>query len=114
MDVSTEHLEALNRALEHDESVRSHAPAGDSVLAVTDRRLVVASQDRIALAVPLQDVRRVQFDIERDRPATLVVVPEQAHHEPQVLSIRPEDYRAAADALVIIGIELAGTTPGER
>ncbi len=109
MASNSDPLAALKSALHDGEAVRSHAPAGDSVLAVTDRRIVVASPDRVALAVPLVDVRRIQFDIERRRPATLVVVPEQAHHEPQVLTIRPEHYRAAAEALVIIGEELAGS-----
>jgi hypothetical protein len=57
--------------------------------------------------VPLDGIRRIQFDIERSRPATLVIVPEHAHNEPQVLSIAPPQYRAAAEALVVIGEDLA-------
>lgn len=38
-----------------------------------------------ALDVSIDNLRRVQFDIERERPATLVVVPQQPTDEPQVL-----------------------------
>ena len=94
-------------ALEPGERVRIQARSTDAVLAVTDRRLVVASPHRIALAVPIAELRRIQFDIERHRPATLVIVPEHAAYEAQVLSIPPEHYADAADALVAIGHELA-------
>jgi hypothetical protein len=94
--------------LEEGEQLRLRAAAKDAVLAVTDRRLVVAAPpSRIALAVPFEQVRRIQFDIERRRPATLVIVPEEFGDEPQVLAIPPEQYRAAADALVEIGRALA-------
>jgi hypothetical protein len=100
-------------ALEPGEKVRIRARATDAVLAVTDRRLVVAAPDRVALAVDIAALRRIQFDIERARPATLVIVPESASHEPQVLSIPPEHYRAAAEALIAIGHELAPLDPRE-
>jgi hypothetical protein len=93
--------------LEPDEQLRTRARTGEAVLAVTDRRLVVAAPGRIALAIPFNGLRRIQFDIERDRPATMVIVPEMAHHEPQVLAIPPDQFRAAADALVTIGHQLA-------
>jgi hypothetical protein len=76
------------------------------VLALTDRRLVVAASNRVALAVPFEGLRRIQFDLERDRPETLVIVRELAHHEPQ---IPPERYREASDAIVAIGQRLART-----
>jgi hypothetical protein len=97
----------VGKHLEPGERIRVKTEARDAVLAVTDRRLVVADEARLALAVPLDHIRRVQFDIERRRPATLVIVPEAAHDEPQVLAIRLEDYRAAADALVYIGQAIA-------
>jgi len=96
-------------ALEPDEEVHVAARANDMVLAVTDRRLVVAAPERIALAIPIEAVRRIQFDIERSRPATLVIVPEMATHEPQVLSIPIDRYREAADALVTIGERLSAS-----
>jgi len=93
-------------------STPDQAVATDAVLALTDRRLVVASPNRLALAVPIDGLRRIQFDIERQRPATLVIVPELARHEAQVLSIPPEHYRDAAEALIAIGHALA--PPGDE
>jgi hypothetical protein len=95
------------RALEPDEEIHVQAQAGESVVVVTDRRLAVASQERLALDVPIDNLRRVQFDIERDRPATLVVVPQRPLDEPQVLAVRPAEYEAVAQALVVIGRRLA-------
>jgi hypothetical protein len=100
--------------LEPGELLRVQARSREAVLAVTDRRLVVAAPERIALAVPLEGLRRIQFDIERDRPATLVIVPEQAHDEPQVLSIPRDEFPAAAEALVVIGQMLAPADTGSR
>jgi hypothetical protein len=97
----------LRQVLHPREQVRWRAVATDAVLAVTDRRLIVAAPTRVALAIPFEGVRRIQFDIERNRPATLVVVPELGHHEPQVLAIPPEQYHAAAEALVALGLALA-------
>jgi hypothetical protein len=101
-------------ALEPGEQLRVRARSREAVLAVTDRRLVVAAPERIALAVPLEGLRRIQFDIERDRPATLVIVPEQAHDEPQVLSIPRDEFAAAAEVLVMIGHILAPADKGGR
>jgi hypothetical protein len=67
------------RLLEPDEEIHVQAQAGDSVLIVTSRRLAVGSLERLALDVPIDNIRRIQFDIERDRPATLVIVPHEAH-----------------------------------
>jgi hypothetical protein len=100
--------------LEPDEQLRLRAQTGEAILAVTDRRLLVAAPGRIALALPFDGLRRIQFDIERDRPATMVIVPEMAHHEPQVLAIPPDQFRAAADALVTIGQQLAQRRESDR
>jgi hypothetical protein len=97
----------LLRLLEHDEQLRVSAKARDSILALTDRRLIVADERRLALDVAIDHIRRVQFDIERSRPATLVIVPEEAADEPQVLAIEPDQYLRAAEALAFIGQRLA-------
>ena len=59
------------------------------------------------LDLPIGGLRRIQFDIERQRPATLVIVPEETEQEPQVLAVAPEYYREVADALVVVGQRLA-------
>ena len=97
------------RVIAPDERIEARARAGDTEIVVTDRRLAVGSTDRLTLDIGLEGLRRIQFDIERDRPATLVVVPEHPSHEPQVLAVHPEDYPAVAEALVYIGQRLAGS-----
>jgi hypothetical protein len=94
----------LVQALEPDEAIAISARARDAVIAVTDRRMLVATDTRLAMSVPIAQLRRIQFDIERDRPATLVVVPELPEAEPQVLAIPADAYRAVADALVEVGL----------
>ena len=61
----------------------------------------------VALAVDIARVRRFEFDIEKMRPATLVIVTESASDPPQVLDGDPADYGEVADALVTIGLRLA-------
>ena len=80
------------RVLSPDEQVQALAKAGDADIVVTDRRLAVHATDRLTLDIELGALRRIQFDIERTRPATLVVVPEHASHEPQVLAVMLRDH----------------------
>jgi hypothetical protein len=94
-------------ALLPGEGVEALARATDSVLAVTDRRFIVATGNRLALDLPLEQVRRIQFDIEKRRPATLVIVPEVPGHDPQVLAIPAEELERTARALTLVGARLA-------
>jgi hypothetical protein len=96
------------RLLEPDEQLEISARAFDSVLAVTDRRILVRRAGRLALNVPLEYVRRIEFDVERSRSATLVIVPESPADEPQVLGIPPEEIEAVAHAVAGIGRRLSG------
>ena len=105
-------LRAMNdhpalRLLAPDEMVEVQAPAGDALVVVTDRRLAVANAERLMLDVPIEGLRRIQFDIERKRPATLVIVPEQRDYDPQVLAIDPSGFEAIARALVTVGLRFA-------
>ena len=59
------------------------------------------------LDISYDRLRRIQFDIERSRPATLVIVPESPSDEPQLLAIPPEEYERAARALAVIGERLS-------
>ena len=93
--------------LEPDEHVEVIAETPGARLLVTDRRLAVATDDRVALDIGFEGLRRIQFDIERQRPATLVIVPELASHEPQVLAVPPSRYDEITRALAIIGRRLA-------
>lgn len=97
----------LLAALEADESLHATARGTDAILAVSDRRLIVKARERIALSVAIEGLRRIQFDIEKRRPATLVIVPEEARDEPQVLAIPPHEIRATTAALALIAERLA-------
>ena len=97
------------RLLEAGESVHVLAETEGAKLLVTDRRLVVATDDRVVLDIGFEGLRRIQYDVERSRPATLVIVPESAAHEPQVLAIPPERYDEITRALAHIGRRLAET-----
>ena len=93
--------------LEADEAIEVVANARTHRVVVTDRRLAVADDQRVALQITFPALRRIQFDIERDRPATLVIVPESVHDEPQVLAVAPEHYDDISRALAVIGRRLA-------
>jgi hypothetical protein len=104
--MSAEWDDLLQDVLDPDESARALARARGAALIVSDRRLVILDGDRKAMDVRFERLRRIQFDIERDRPATLVIVPDHPEDEPQVLPIPRDEYRAVADALVLIGERL--------
>ena len=89
------------------ESIHVRADAVGAKVVVTDRRLVVATGDRIALDVGFHGLRRIQFDIERRRPATLVIVPDDPANEPQVLAVPRESYDEITAALAAVGHRLA-------
>lgn len=100
--------------LEPGEEIRAEAEADDGVVLVTDRRLAVSfGTGRFALDVPFEALRRIQFDIERTRPATLVLVPEHPNDSPIVLAIRPEQYDAVSEALAVVGRMLQEVSPSE-
>jgi hypothetical protein len=94
------------RRLGPDETVRAHIPVAQAKIVLTDRRLAVADEERLALDIEIAALRRIQFDIERDRPATLVIVPDHPMHEPQVLAVPNEQLPAVAEALAYIGQRL--------
>ena len=98
--------------LDPSESVHIEARAADGVVLVTDKRVAVATRaDRFDLDIPFDGLRRIQFDIERTRPAVLVIVPEHPADRPQVLSIPPEQYEAVGQALALIGRRLYRRIP---
>ncbi|MDF2733572.1 MAG: hypothetical protein K0S97_195 [Chloroflexota bacterium] len=92
--------------LEPEEAVQAVANAESASVLVTDRRIAVADGDRLALDIPFDALRRIQFDIERDRPATLVIVPEHPANEPQVIAVPPERFEEVTRALALIGSRL--------
>jgi hypothetical protein len=64
----------------------------------------------IALIVRLDQVRRIEFDLDADRVATLVIVPDQPSDEPQLLAIPADQVAAAAAVLVFVAGRLGRRT----
>ena len=91
------------RIIEPGEIVEVLTEASGAHLLLTNRRLAVASGERVALDIAFPRLRRIQFDIERQRPATLVIVPEDPMQEPQVLAIPPSRYREVTAMLAVVG-----------
>jgi hypothetical protein len=112
----TERLEDVDHPimgqLRPGETVKAVISAMRTQVVVTDHRIAVAEADRIALDMAIDELRRIQFDIERNRPATLVIVPEHPRHEPQVLAIPPEHFGAVGEALDYIGQRLYARRAG--
>ena len=98
----------IESLIEPDERLHATARVNEAIVAVTDRRLVVANATKVAIDIPWDRLRRVQLDIERDRPATLVLVPEWPSDPPQVLSVPPEAYRPVTQAVAFIAERLSG------
>jgi hypothetical protein len=97
--------------LRSGETIRTHIPGKTTTIVVTDERIAVADEERLAFDLEISRLRRIQFDIERERPATLVIVPEHPTHEPQVLAIPPEHYHKVGEALAYIGQRLYQSAP---
>ena len=103
-------LPAVQPILDPGEELAIALRATDAIVAVTDRRLLVQVNKRVALDVGYPGLRRIQFDIERERPATLVIVPENPTQEAQVLSIPSEEIPRCARALGIVSQRLVAAT----
>jgi hypothetical protein len=88
-----------------DDSVTNVIEAVGARFTFTSTHLIVVlpESDVVLLNMPIADLRRIQFDIERDRAATLVIVSRDAHHLPQVLAVPPGQYEAAGVALARMG-----------
>ena len=87
--------------------IRAQATADGQMVVVTDKLLRVGSPDRVMLDVAIDSLRRIQFDIERDRPATMVIVPLSPSDEPQIIVVQPDDYESVARALAFIGQQMS-------
>jgi hypothetical protein len=97
----------LPHILQPGEVLEGHADANGSVIAVTGERLVVAEGDKAVLDVPFDELRRIQFDIEHHRDATLVIVPEHISNWPIVVTVPPSQLMQTALVLARIGEHLS-------
>jgi hypothetical protein len=103
----------IERHLEPAERVQHQAEAGEAMLVLTDFRLLLVNDDGIRLSTSFDGLRRIQFDLERDRPATLVIVPHSRLEAPQVIEVELEAFDAIARALMLLGLAISGITGSE-
>lgn len=101
----------LLHILEPGEVLETHAIAQDSVIAVTSHRLIVAEGQRAVLDIAMSDLRRIQFDVERGRDATLVIVPDR--DEPRVVAVPSQKLKETAYVLAVIGERLYTSVEGK-
>lgn len=89
------------------QDILAQTSADGHVVIVTKDVLRVAAGDIVRLNVPIDYLRRIEFDIERDRPATLIIVPDAPSDEPQVIMVDPDDYEGVSHALAVLGMRMA-------
>lgn len=97
----------IARLLERGEPVAVTVRMTTGFFIVTDRRVIVASDGQRPWAGRFAELRRIELDVERDRSATLVSVPENPANPPQLLAIPESEFDAAAQTLDIIGRRLS-------
>ena len=93
----------LPHILRPGEVVEGQAVANGAVIAVTRERVVVVEGDKTVLDIPFSELRRIQFDIEKGRDATLVIVPEHINNWPRVVSVPVPKLHDSALVLARIG-----------
>jgi len=103
----------LPHILKPGEVVEGQAEANGAVIVVTEERLVVVEGDKSVLDIPFSELRRVQFDIERGRDATLVIVPEHIANWPRIVSVPWPNLRETSLVLARIG-ERINESPAEH
>jgi hypothetical protein len=93
----------LPHILRPGEIVERQAYADGFLIAVTSQRVVVTDDQRPVMDIRFDELRRIQFDVERGRDATLVMVPEHIRNEPRVFSVPVANLAETALTLALIG-----------
>ena len=84
-------------------SVRGVVEGIGGRLVLTDRRVVVTENGVITLDVPIDNLRLVEFDLENQRPARVIIVPQHPRDPPRELAIEPQQYDEVASVLAKLG-----------
>ena len=92
--------------LEENETLHVAVDTEPDAFALTSHRVIVGSEQRTALDLPIAAIRRVQLDIEVGRPATLVFVPHEPQHPPQVLAVPHDALEGTTRAVYLLGDRL--------
>src|SRR3954471_6406346 len=99
--------------LDGDE-IRILGHANNGAFAVTDRRLIVGGPAGVGLDIPFATVRRIQFDLDPGRPASVAFVSNDPHDEVVLLSIHlrsTERSQTLSSRSAVSSPPSAGTTP---
>ncbi len=96
------------RRLGREEVVRGVVEAIGGRLVLTDRRVVVTENGVVTLEVPIGNLRLVEFDLESERPARVIIVPEHPSDPPSELAIEPQQYDEVASLLAQLGPRIQG------
>ena len=97
---------ALFDALRPGEQVVEVVQVDGATLILTTDRVAVGADKRVQFDVRIAGLRRIQFDIEAHRPATLSIVPESAGIEPSILTVLPHAFDDVARMLAYVGSQL--------
>jgi hypothetical protein len=100
------HDPELLHLLQPGERVELHLATQSMDLRVTDRRVLVTTAGNVRLDIPFERLRRIQFDLEVGRPATMVIVPHRPEDEPQVIAVPRERLHHAVELLAFVGERL--------
>jgi hypothetical protein len=81
--------------------------AHEGTLTVANHRIAFrrTGMDR-DVDLPAASVRRIQLDIEQARPATLVIVPDRAGVEAEVLTVDRAQFQAMSAAFLHLALDL--------
>ena len=106
MSIEDSHEFIRHLDLGPEEAVLVATTTERALVALTDRRFIVREAERVALDLAIEDIRRIQFDVERGRPATFAIVPHSPLREPQVLAVPIERLDPVSRMIAIIGQRL--------
>ena len=90
-----------------DATPKARVEAVEASVILTDDEVAVADERRVAMSVPIERLRRVEFGIEKGRPVTLILVPDSPSQSPQVLTIPQDQYEAMSTFLVALAGKIA-------
>jgi hypothetical protein len=99
----------ISALLEPGEEVEHEIAVGDRTVAVTSNRVAIIEADRVALSIAIDDIERIELDIERDRSGILTIVPDETIDHPGVLTFDRDGCAPAGTVLVTVGRRLAGS-----
>ncbi len=103
--------DAVLPRLSPNEVVRGVVEGIGGRLVLTDRRVVVTENGVVTLDVPIDSIRFVEFDLESDHPARVIIVPEHPSDPPRELDIEPQQYDKVASLLAQLGPRIQGPPP---